>query len=458
MKVLFVSSEIYPFAKSGGLADVSYALPKALSDRVDITLMMPLYKSIDKDRFNIKFSGISFKIVLNGIDYEIECYFTLYNNIKCYFLYSKIISEREYLYGDLDGGYEDNDIRFGLFSHAVIRWIEQYSSGFEILHLNDWQSALCAMLSKERNLELKVVFTIHNLAYQGIFSDKTVDRLEINRDYFTHESLEFYGNVNFLKAGILFSDAITTVSKSYAKEILAPEFGFGLDGFLNYHKNKLHGILNAIDSDDFSPKYDKFIWQNYDAKIVSLKQVNKIKYLKSIKLSGENMPLFIFIGRFTWQKGLDILIDAIDELLSFNINIAILGDGEKEYRDRLLKIANSYKNIHVRFGYDEQTSRRMYASADFLLMPSAYEPCGLNQMIAMSYGAIPIVRAVGGLKDSVKDIDSFKNSSKDGYGFVFEQFNADELIEACKRAIELYGQKYRLRRIKKHNMMVDFKE
>ena len=179
MKTLFVSSEIYPFAKSGGLADVSYALPKALSKTTDITLIMPLYKSIDRKKFDIKSSGVSFKITLDSENYKVEYFFTIHNGVKCYFLYSEILSEREHLYGTAQSGYEDNDVRFGLFCHAVIRWVEQFSNGFDVLHLNDWQSALCALLVKDKNLDLKTVFTIHNLAYQGVFPKNTLSKIDL---------------------------------------------------------------------------------------------------------------------------------------------------------------------------------------------------------------------------------------------------------------------------------------
>ena len=456
LKTLFVSSEIYPFAKSGGLADVSYALPKALSENVDVALIMPLYKSIDREKFGITSSGVSFKLTLDSVNYKVEYFFALYNGLKCYFLYSEILSERDNLYGTAKSGYEDNDVRFGLFCHAVIHFVQNFATSFDVLHLNDWQSAMCALLVKEKKLNLKTVFTIHNLAYQGVFDKSSLDRLDLSEDYFTSESLEYYEDVNFLKAGIAYSNYITTVSPSYAKEILTHEYGLGLDGFLQVYSHKLSGILNGIDTEDFSPKTDESLWQNYDVKSMSEKQTNKINFLDSIELTDEKRPLFIFIGRFTWQKGMELLINSLKEIAVLNVNIAILGDGEEKYHKAFRKIAQKYENIDVRFGYDEKTSRRMYAAADYLLMPSAFEPCGLNQMIAMSYGTIPIVRAVGGLKDSVKSIEKFNSNENSGFGIVFEEMNKDALIHSCEDAVKLYHQKQLLRKIKRHNMNQDF--
>ena len=456
LKTLFVSSEIYPFAKSGGLADVSYALPKALSENVDVTLIMPLYKSVDRKKFDISSSGVSFKLTLDSVNYEVEYFFALYNGLKCYFLYSEILSERDNLYGTASSGYEDNDIRFGLFSHAVIHFVQNFATSFDVLHLNDWQSAMCALLVKEKKLDLKTVFTIHNLAYQGVFDKSSLNRLDLSQNYFTPESLEYYGDINFLKAGIAYSDHITTVSPSYAKEILTKEYGSGLDGFLQFYSSKMSGILNGVDTKDFSPKTDKALWQNYDAKLMSEKQTNKRNFLESIELTDEKRPLFIFIGRFTWQKGMELLINSLNEIASLNVNIAILGDGEDKYHKAFRKVAQKYENVHVRFGYDEKTSRRMYGAADYLLMPSAFEPCGLNQMIAMNYGTIPIVRAVGGLKDSVKSIEKFNSNDDSGFGIVFEEMSQDALVHSCTDAVKLYNQKQLLRKIKRHNMNQDF--
>jgi len=456
LKTLFVSSEIYPFAKSGGLADVSYALPNALLENVDVTLIMPLYKSVDRKKFDISSSGVTFKLTLDSINYEVEYFFALYNGLKCYFLYSEVLSERDNLYGSASSGYEDNDIRFGLFCHAVIYFVENFATSYDVLHLNDWQSAMCALLVKEKKLDLKTVFTIHNLAYQGIFEKSSLERLDLSEDYFTSESLEFYGDVNFLKAGIAYSDHITTVSPNYSKEILTHEYGSGLEGFLQVYSHKLSGILNGIDTKDFSPKTDKSLWKNYDAKLMSEKQTNKKNFLESIELSNEKRALFIFIGRFTWQKGMELLINSLKDIAALDVNIAILGDGEDKYHKAFNKVVQKYENVHVRFGYDEKTSRRMYAAADYLLMPSVFEPCGLNQMIAMNYGTIPIVRAVGGLKDSVKSIEKFNSNDSSGFGIIFEEMNKDTFVHSCEDAIKLYNQKQLLRKIKRHNMSQDF--
>lgn len=456
-KILFVSSEVYPFAKSGGLADVSLGLPKALSSMFDISIMMPMYSSIDKDRFDIVHTGISFEILLGKKKHLVELLSTSYEGIKCYFVDTRILCAKKSLYGTPEKGYKDNDLRFGLFSKAVIAFIKQSVEPYDLLHLNDWQSALCALFLKEdSSIKTKCVYTIHNLAYQGVFEKKALSRLGLSSSYFNMESLEFYGDVNFMKAGIAYADVITTVSPNYAKEILTPEFGCGLEGFLAKHKNKIVGILNGIDISNFSPKTDQALEYNYDSKSYDEKYKNKHSYLKERDIKNTQRPLFIFIGRFTWQKGIDLLVKELDKISTMKLNIAILGNGEKKYSKQIKSISSKHKNINFYFGYDEELSRRMYASADFMLMPSLFEPCGLNQLIAMSYGTIPIVNSVGGLKDSVNSIDDFDSKNMSGFGISFEKKKPKALVKAIKKALELYKDKERLNKINLHNMKCDF--
>ena len=455
-KILFSSSEVYPFAKTGGLADVSFGLPKAMSALYDISIIMPMYKSIDKERFSIKPEGISFDIALGKKVYGVEVYSTVYEGLKCYFVESNILSNKKYLYGTPESGYKDNDLRFGLFSKAVVAFIKS-TEDYDLLHLNDWQSALCALFVKEDNsIKTKTLLTIHNLAYQGVFSKKTLFRLGLSKDYYNMDDLEFYGDISFMKAGIAYSDAITTVSPNYAKEILTPEFGCGLEGFLQKHKKKLSGILNGVDTSHFSPKTDSALVQNYNAKSYDKKRVNKEAYLKERGLQNPELPLFIFIGRFTWQKGIDLLAESLKQLSKLKINIAILGDGEDKYHKQIKLLSAKHKNIDICFGYDEALSHRMYAAADFLLMPSHFEPCGLNQLISMSYGIIPIVNSVGGLKDSVYPFGDYDANRKCGYGIRFDSKEKNALTKSVKEALKLYKDKELFKEINTHNMSCDF--
>ena len=261
-----------------------------------------------------------------------------------------------------------------------------------------------------------------------------------------------YAKEKGVDAKIIIGGAVIT--QSYADEILTASFGCGLDGFLRYHKNKLTGIINGIDNEHFTPSHDKLL--EYPFANLTEKKLNKKSYLKEKSLKGITKPLFIFIGRFTQQKGVDLLINSLEQIASSDCNIAILGDGEEIYQEKIMKIVNEYDNIHFEFKYNEVLSHQMYAAADFLLMPSLFEPCGLNQMIAMSYGSIPIVHKVGGLKDTVHDYKLFDNKSSKGYGILFEKPSSDSLINSFDEAIKLYSTKKDYNKIVKHNMLCDF--
>jgi len=452
-KLLFAASEVYPFAKSGGLADVAHSLPRALSTEYDVHVVMPLYQFVDRGLFGIESLGEPFDVVMGGIVYPVELYACNYEGLEYRFVYSPLLCDREFLYGPPGSGYEDNAMRFGLFNYAMLALLKQ--ERYAIVHLNDWQSALLPLLlNEDKTIQTKTLFTIHNLAYQGTFEMAVLKTLGIDDAYATMDGLEFYGQINFMKAGIAYADVITTVSPTYAKEILTAEFGCGLEGFLQHHRNKLVGIVNGIDTEHFSPSEDKALVSTY----VDLrgKAVNKSAYLKEIELKGPKKPLFIFIGRFTWQKGMDLFIEALPKIASQECNISILGEGEEKYHDALKTIADNHHNIHLEFGYDESLSHRMYASADFLLMPSLFEPCGLAQMIAMHYGQMPVVHHVGGLADTVHHYKEFDVKSAEGYGIVFSKPSAASFLKAIDQALALYETKAHYNKIIKHNMLCDF--
>ncbi len=451
MRVLFVSSEIFPFAKSGGLGDVAASLPKALSSYVDIVSIMPLYSLIDLKKYNIKSTNFKYSFKLLNRVYEFE----VYKSQKTLFLKDNTnLFDRDQMYG----GYEDNDIRFGLFCYGVLEYIKKSGNSFEIIHINDWQSALIALLEKERyKLGLKIVFTIHNLAYQGVFPKEAIDRLNLSWEVFKPSKIEYHDQVNFLKSAINYSDVVTTVSKTYAKEIQTKEFGCNLENLLQYHEYKLRGILNGIDYDEFSPSCDKFLSKHFSLHDMSNKELIKKELLKELNLKDQKRALFIFIGRFTAQKGIDILLKSLHELSKLPINIAILGSGEDHYNEWFGALFGRYENISITIGYDEALARRMYAGADFLFMPSLYEPCGLNQMIAMKYGALPIVSEVGGLRDSVLDFESVREFKKDkGVGITFKDHSVKTLLDMTKRALCLYQDRDRFKKIVHFNMGVDF--
>jgi starch synthase len=278
-----------------------------------------------------------------------------------------------------------------------------------------------------------------------------MENLGIDVGHFTMDGIEFYSKINLMKAGIAYSDAMSTVSPTYAKEILTPPFGCGLEGFLSVHKRKLHGIINGIDADLFSPATDSaltFVYNNAKEKKGSKKDL-----LKTLGLTGLDKPLFVFIGRFVQQKGVELLLEALPKIASMECNIVVLGEGE--YHEELRALGAQYDNVHVTFGYDESFSHRMYAAGDFLLMPSLFEPCGLSQLIAFAYGALPIVHHVGGLADTVCKFENFTRESDDGYGVVFNTPTSRALLGAIRKAFEIFKDKKRFEAIVNHNMQCD---
>jgi len=435
MKILFASAEIYPYAKTGGLADVAQALPRELSKDIDITSIMPLYSSVDRDKFKIYSLNKSLAILLGEYTYNITLYQGFNKGVKTLFVYEASLCDREYLYGDERGDYRDNYMRFGLFSKAIVSIAQEYE--MDILHLNDWHTALGALWAKEIYPQLDTIFTIHNLAFQGIFPQSAMSTLGIQTKHYNLDGIEYWDNINYLKAAIAYSDTVTTVSPKYAKEILEPSFGFGLDGFLRHNREKLHGILNGIDTMLFNPTMDPMLTTQYSSYSLVNKRLNKIAFCKERKLEDCDNPLFVFIGRFTKQKCLDLIIDALPSLLEMPLNIAILGEGESSMADSLIALSNKHSNLSVLFGYDESLSHRQYAAADFLLMPSSFEPCGLNQLISLRYGTLPVVNRVGGLYDSVVDIED-SDESICGRGIALNSLDRNGLIEAVERALSLY--------------------
>ncbi len=452
MRVLFAAAEIFPFAKSGGLADIAYALPKALSAEAEVTAVMPLYRFIEKERYGIRATGERFTIGFGTEAYDVEIFVGMREGAEVVFVYNPLLCDRDYLYGPPGEGYDDNDLRFAIFCHALVELAKKHS--FDLLHLNDWHTAPAAVLVHDAGLRVKTLFTIHNLAYQGVFEPTSLKRTGIAKRHFNMEECEFYGSVNWMKCGIAHADAVTTVSPSYAVEIQEPEYGCGLDGFLRKQKEKLVGILNGVDTSVFDPSNDPAIPARYGIGCLEGKRICKESFMRDVDIDKYELPLFVFIGRFTEQKGIELIIEAAGELAKRPALFSILGEGDPGYLNKLQGLCDRYDVIKVHFGYDEALSHRMYAAADFLLMPSRFEPCGLNQMIAMRYGAVPIVHAVGGLRDTVHPIDSSVDMC--GLGFLFENMDSSALLECVDRAIALYAKKTVLERIREFNMECDF--
>ncbi len=434
MNLLFASSEMYPYSKSGGLADVACSLPRELKKYIDVYKITPLYSFIDVKKYKISLYK-SFYILLGQKRYKI----TLFKNKDTIFVYHKILCDRKKMYG-----YKNDYLRFALFCMAIAETAKILK--VNTLHLNDWHTALCALWLKEQKNPAKIIFTIHNLAYQGIFDKQVLSKIGISPKYFNLENLEFYDKVNFLKAGIAFSDILTTVSPTYAKEIRTKEYGCGLDGFLKKHSYKLYGVLNGIDISFFNPLRDNFIKYNFDRNSFAKKTDNKKEFVANTK-----KPFFIFIGRLVEQKGISLIIKNLSEFSKLEAEFIFLGEGDKQNEKLLYESCKKYNNINYIKGYDEKLSHRLYAGADFLLMPSLFEPCGLNQMIASRYGTVCIAHQTGGLKDTV-----FENEKRCSMGFVFCKYEKKEFLEAVKRAIKLYEDKKYFEKICKFNMECDF--
>ena len=435
MSVLFASSEIFPYAKTGGLADVSHALPLALKKYVNISRVMPFYGFMDEDDY--KFYD-NFTVSLDGGHYPVTILVKEEKGVVTYFVKAPYLSQTQNLYGDKNGDYKNNALRFGIFCMAIIELALRLNC--EVIHLNDWHTALVALFVKEHQLNIKTLFTIHNLAYQGVFDPSVLKTLGISENYFNMDALEFYSKVNFLKAGIAYSDMITTVSPTYAREILTERFGCGLNGFLQKYQEKLVGILNGIDVTVFPPLRDK-----------KIKSKAKVDFCKKLGFTNPKLPLFIMISRLVEQKGIDLLIDSFEEVQKKKINLFVLGEGEAKYAQVLNAFSQKYSNFSFFQGYDENFSHEAYLASDFLLMPSRFEPCGLNQLIAMRHGSIAVVHEVGGLKDSVHE-----GKALCGQGITYNGQNKKEFLYAIKRALLLYSEPKKVQAMIDFNFACDF--
>ncbi len=447
MKVLFVTSEMYPYAKAGGLGDVSFSLPRALKRLgVDIISAVPLYNFIDPKKHGIRHTGKWIDVYVNGGWYKFEI--LRKNNI--FFFKNEELLKGSHVYGPAGWEYENSDIRFGSFCWAVAESLRSGLIEADIIHLNDWPTALIAVILKEIfGWDKKVILTIHNIAYQGIFDKEAIDRLALPSYLFNTDALEFWGRVNLLKGGIIYSDFITTVSSTYAEEILTQEYGYGLEGVLKRYRHKLRGILNGIDNEVWNPKKDPKIFENFSARDIDKKEKNKNILLKRFNINPADSPLLAFINRLTHQKGVELILESVEELSRLNAFFFFLGEGE--YSNAFREIGNIYENIITKVSFDDALARQLYSSADFIMMPSFFEPCGLSHLIGMRYGCIPLVRETGGLADTVVDISEDK-----GYGITFKNPTKWEFMCAVKRAVELYHNKERLKKIRREVLKKDF--
>ena len=421
MKIAIVSSEATPYAKTGGLADVVGALPKYLNELgINTTIFLPRYKGIN---------GTFVKEL--RVEMQKTFHVKIFKQEDCYFIDYPEFFERADLYGTEKGDFPDNCERFILFCKAVTQLLSMEK--YDIVHCHDWQSALIPLYIKLNKLSSKSVFTIHNLGYQGKFPASKFPLLGIGKNYFNPEGIEFYGDINFLKAGILYSDVVTTVSETYSQEIQTPELGFGLDGVLRKRSDNLYGIINGIDYHVWNPETDNLIYEHFND--FTGKTKNKIALTNECNLDSKR-PLIGMISRIAQQKGFDILVKAFDEIIDVGFNFILLGFGEEHYYRKLKNFAEIYPHrISINIKFDNKLAHRIYAGSDFYLMPSMYEPCGLGQLISLRYGTLPIVRKTGGLADTVSE---FNHKKMSGNGFLFEKYSSADLTQAVVKAYQAY--------------------
>ncbi|MCP4632773.1 MAG: glycogen synthase GlgA [candidate division Zixibacteria bacterium] len=451
-KVLFISPEVVPFAKTGGLADVAGALPKALSQAgIDIKVIMPYHKTVNDDRFKIKDLHRNLNVEINriGTDFHLKHLADESINVEHIFIDCPKCFNRESLYINPKTGkdWKDNDERFILFAKASLIATKRINFKPDIVHCNDWQSAMVIAYLKtlyesdEFFNNVKTLYSIHNLAYQGNFPEKSFKKLGIDKGYWQPLSpFEYWGKLSFMKAGISFADIINTVSKTYAEEIQSTdEYGFGMEGLLKDRSDDLYGIINGIDYSIWNPEIDSHIPHLYSHEKFSGKKQNKTALLKETGLekTGDEMPIIGIISRLADQKGFDLIAEIADELLSLDLKIVLLGTGEKKYHNLFKKLMKKYPDkISVNLTFNNRLAHMIEAGSDMFLMPSRYEPCGLNQLYSLKYGTIPIVRKTGGLADTIIDYDD--KSDKIKTGFVFDNYDSKELLKALKRAINIF--------------------
>ncbi|OQY10874.1 MAG: glycogen synthase [Marinitoga sp. 4572_148] len=445
MNIVFVSYEVDPFAKVGGLADVVGTLPKFLKDKVDkISVIMPFHKVVEKNiqKYNLLLEKIDEN--LYPVSHSFKYPFSVFKSylpdtdIPIYFLKNENLFSTEDVYE-----YPNKDHQTSYFSDSAISFIKKHLPDTEIIHVNDWQTSLIPVYLKnnyrddETLSKIATVLTIHNLGYQGIFSPEILSLGGLPGYLYNVDALEFFGQINFLKGGILFSDIINTVSRTYAEEIQTEEYGYKLDGVLKVRNDDLYGILNGIDYDVFNPETDKNIPYNFNIINLENKFKNKIHLQKTLNLPENNeIPVISFIGRVVEQKGIDLIAEILDYLTLLDVQIIILGTGEKRFEELLLKYQDKYPDkLSINITFDINLAQLIYAGSDMLLMPSKYEPCGLGQMYAMRYGTIPVVRYTGGLADTVKE---FSCETLNGTGFGFYEYSSSNLLISILKALNIF--------------------
>lgn len=464
LRVLFVTPEAVPFAKTGGLADVAGALPKYLHPLgCQLKLVMPYYRMVRKTGLPIRPLAEEMEVTVGGESLSVDLYQgQLDQEIPVYFIGREEFYDREYLYSTPKGDYFDNLERFVFFSKATLQLCRTLGFSPDIIHHHEWQTGLIPAYIRSIYREdplfarTAIVFTIHNIAYQGLFRKEKFWLTGLPQEMYNPEGIEFWERINLMKAGVIYADAINTVSQKYSEEIQTPEFGYGLEGVLRKKKEDLYGILNGVDYQEWDPSQDAHLVARYDLKNLSGKRACKKDLLKEFNLppSLEKVPLLGMISRLADQKGFDLLAEILEELFSLDIGFVLLGTGEQKYHDLFQQVARQYpQKAGMRIAYDDRLAHKIEAGADLFLMPSKYEPCGLNQIYSLRYGTIPVVRATGGLDDTIVHYDPATGT---GNGFKFSRYDAKEFLNQIKTAIRFFYQPKHWKQLLQNAMTADF--
>ena len=461
MKIAMIASEAVPFAKTGGLADVLGTLTTALEHLGhEISLIMPAHRCALRSEFRARELPLKLSVQIGGQQQAATVLQTVIGKaVSVYLIRADRYFDREFLYGTPEEDYADNAERFTFFCRAALEVLRSYP--VDVVHAHDWQAALAIVFLKtqaERYPEItaaRTILTIHNLGFQGLFGQSEWNLLNLDPGYFTPQFLEFYGRINFLKGGLIFADKLTTVSPSYAQEIMTPEQGFGLEGVVRQRAADLVGILNGVDYDQWNPWTDPYLEQHRGENNLTVKRNCKKRMRQMFDLPDPSRtPVVAMISRLAAQKGFDLVESIFDRLMERELQFILLGSGDQRYAEFFSAGATRYSGrVAVRIGFDELLAHRIEAGADLFLMPSLYEPCGLNQMYSLKYGTIPIVRAVGGLKDTVQDYDP---ASESGTGFVFETYDAQAMLDAIDRGLAAYHNRQSWAALRGRAMAMDY--
>jgi starch synthase len=461
MKILFATPEVSPFSKTGGLAEVSHALPKALRKLGhEVAIVSPKYRQVKYSKMAIEETNVTLNVPISWRTDPGQVFRSEIDGVSVYLIGRDELFDRDEIYGTKYGDYQDNSERFIFFSRAVLELCIALDLDLDIIHCNDWPTALIPTylrtIYKEVPILSKVatLYTVHNLGYQGIFWQYDMPLTGLPWELFVPSALEFHGNINFMKAGIVFAEILNTVSRTYLSEIQTEAHGCGLDGCLRERSNDLSYVLNGVDYDTWNPAKDPWIAAKYTEDTIENKRLCKADLRKTFDLSNMEGPLVALVSKLVDRKGLDLLTKVFNNLMSSDLQLIVLGKGEDKYQTFLLDKRAKYNGkLGVHIGYDTVLNHKILAGADISLMPSQYEPCGLDQLYSMKYGTIPIVRAVGGLDETVSDYDEVSGG---GTGFKFSDYSPEALMGAIKRALRVYTGKESWSKLMREAMAQDF--